>query len=148
MPALRNFAISLTRDHDRADDLVQETALRAFANRALWQSGSNLQAWLFTILRNFWFTEIRKRKREVEDVDDAYAKAVAVHDSPLHHLEIKELIEAVDALPDHFRNPLRLLADGATIEEAAFELVEHDGTIKSRVNRGRTLLRQTTGRDA
>ena len=69
VPSLRAFAISLSGNVDRADDLVQETLLRAMANINSFEPGTNLSAWLFTILRNLFRSEYRKRRREVEDAD-------------------------------------------------------------------------------
>ena len=74
LPRLRAFAISLSGKVDRADDLVQETLLRALSNINSFEPGTNLQAWLFTILRNQFRSEYRKRRREVEDVDGRYAE--------------------------------------------------------------------------
>ena len=76
VPSLRAFAISLSGNGDRADDLVQETLLRALANIDSFQVGSNLPAWLFTILRNLFRSDYRKRRREVEDADGSYAKTL------------------------------------------------------------------------
>src|SRR4051812_43307705 len=73
VPSLRAFGISLSGDVDRADDLVQETLLRALANIDRFERGTNLHAWLFTILRNLFHSEYRKRRREVEDADGGYA---------------------------------------------------------------------------
>ena len=73
VPSLRAFAISLTGNFDRADDLVQDTLVRALANIDRFERGTNLNAWLFTILRNLFHSEWRKMKREVEDIDGAYA---------------------------------------------------------------------------
>src|SRR6059036_974933 len=73
VPSLRAFAISLSGNVDRADDLVQETLLRALANIHSFQPGTNMPAWLFTILRNLFRSEYRKRRREVEDADGSYA---------------------------------------------------------------------------
>jgi len=72
VPSLRAFAISLSGNVDRADDLVQETLLRALANIHSFQPGTNMLAWLFTILRNQFRSEYRKRRREVEDADGSY----------------------------------------------------------------------------
>src|SRR3989442_12778372 len=76
VPSLRAFAISLSGNVDRADDLVQETLLRAMANIDSFQPGTNLPAWLFTILRNLFRSEYRKRRREVEDADGSYAESL------------------------------------------------------------------------
>ncbi len=75
IPRLRAFAISLCGNVDRADDLVQETMLRAFANIHSFQPGTNMSAWLFTILRNHFRSEYRKHRREVEDVDGSYTES-------------------------------------------------------------------------
>ena len=74
VPSLRAFAISLSGNVDRADDLVQETLLRAIANIDSFEPGSNLPAWLFTILRNLFRSDYRKRRREVEDAEGTYAQ--------------------------------------------------------------------------
>src|SRR5262245_58356203 len=79
VPSLRAFAISLSGNVDRADDLVQETLLRAMANIDSFQPGTNMSAWLFTILRNLFRSEYRKRRREVEDTDGAYAEGLKSH---------------------------------------------------------------------
>ena len=78
VPSLRAFAISLCGNVDRADDLVQETLLRALANIDSFQPGTNMSAWLFTILRNLFRSEYRKRRREVEDADGSYAESLQV----------------------------------------------------------------------
>lgn len=145
LPRLKAFAVKLTRNTDAADDLVQETVLRGLAHRTSFADGTNLDAWLFTIMKNHRLSQFRKRRREVEDVDDAFANAVAINDSPLRHLEAKEALRAVDALPPMWRDALRLAADGASIEDMAAELREHDGTIKSRLNRGREMLKRSIG---
>lgn len=145
MPSLKAFAMKMTREREAADDLVQETVLRALAKREAFQPGTNLGAWLFTVMKNLWRSHYRKRRREVEDPDEALAKAMPTYESPLRLLEAKEALRAVDTLPDIWREPLRLVADGASIEEMASELREHDGTIKSRINRGREVLRRVTG---
>lgn len=140
MPMLRRFAIALCKDASRADDLVQETMLRALGNRASFEIGSNMGAWLTTILKNL-FLSGKRRNREIEDPDNAIAASVVVEDSPLRKMEVCELLALVDKLPEPFRVPLRLIADGATYEEAAAEIHEHVGTIKSRVNRAREMLK-------
>lgn len=141
MPSLKAFAIGLTRNAEKAEDLVQETMLRALVHRSKFADGTNLNAWLFTILKNLFRSGIRRGGREVEDPDEMMAKSVPLEDSPLKKMEVSELLRFIDKMPDQFRIPLRLLADGATYEEAALEMVEQVGTIKSRVNRGRTFLK-------
>jgi RNA polymerase sigma-70 factor (ECF subfamily) len=89
VPSLRAFAISLSGNGDRADDLVQETLLRALANIDSFQPGSNLPAWLFTILRNLFRSDYRKRRREVEDADGSYAKTLKTQPAQTAHLEFR-----------------------------------------------------------
>ena len=118
VPSLRAFAISLCGNVDRADDLVQETLLRALANINSFQPGTNMSAWLFTILRNHFRSEYRKRRREVEDGDGSYAETLKSH-------------------PEQYG---RVGASGFSYEVAATICECAVGTIKSRVNRARTRL--------
>jgi RNA polymerase sigma-70 factor (ECF subfamily) len=144
MPALNKFAISLTRGgRIAAEDLVQDTMMRALQHKAKFVPGTNLDAWLFTILRNSYYSTARKRQREVEDPDEQIAKHVPIEDSPLRKLT--EFLQLVQKLPSSFRDTLLLLADGATYEEVALEIVEQVGTVKSRANRGRALLKAADG---
>src|SRR5258708_28047163 len=99
VPSLRAFAISLCGNVDRADDLVQETLLRALANIESFQPGSNMPAWLFTILRNLFRSDYRKRRREVEDADGSYAKTLKSQPGQSHHLEFEEFRVALEKLP-------------------------------------------------
>src|ERR1700753_3301204 len=96
VPSLRAFAISLSGNADRADDLVQETLLRALANIDSFQPGSNLPAWLFTILRNLFRSDYRKRRREVEDAEGNYAKTLKTQPSQSAHLEFDEFRVALE----------------------------------------------------
>ena len=141
VPSLRAFAISLSGNIDRADDLVQETLLRAIANIDSFQPGTNMPAWLFTILRNLFRSEYRKRRREVEDTDGSYADSLKSHPEQNSRLEFKEFRTALDKLPPDQREALILVgASGFSYEEAAAICECAVGTIKSRVNRARTRL--------
>lgn len=141
VPNLRAFAVSLTGNVDRADDLVQETLLRALAKIDSFQPGTNLSAWLFTILRNQFRSEYRKRRREVEDADGNYAEKLKTQPEQLGKLEFDELRRALAALPDDQREALILVgASGFSYEETAEICGCAVGTIKSRVNRARTRL--------
>ena len=141
VPSLRAFAISLSGNGDRADDLVQETLLRAIANIDSFQPGSNLPAWLFTILRNLFRSEYRKRRREVEDADGSYAETLKTHPEQTSHVEFKEFSAALAKLPEDQREALILIgASGFSYEEAAEICGCAVGTIKSRVNRARSKL--------
>jgi RNA polymerase sigma-70 factor, ECF subfamily len=141
VPSLRAFAISLSGNIDRADDLVQETLLRAMANIDSFQPGTNLSAWLFTILRNLFRSEYRKRRREVEDPDGNYAETLRSHPEQQGRVEFEEFRVALAKLPADQREALVLVgASGFSYEEAAAISNCAVGTIKSRVNRARTRL--------
>ena len=141
VPGLRAFAISLCGNVDRADDLVQEALLRALANIHSFQPGTNMSAWLFTILRNHFRSEYRKRRREVEDADGHYAEGLTSHPEQQGHLELTEFRSALNKLPDEQREALILVgASGFSYEEAAEICGCAIGTVKSRVNRARTRL--------
>jgi RNA polymerase sigma-70 factor, ECF subfamily len=141
VPNLRAFAISLCGSMDRADDLVQETLLRALANIHSFQRGTNMSAWLFTILRNLFRSEYRKRRREVEDSDGSYAERMKSQPEQTGRVEFAEFREALAKLPPDQREALILVgASGFSYEEAAAICDCAIGTIKSRVNRARTRL--------
>jgi len=141
VPRLRAFAISLCRSVDRADDLVQETLLRALANIGSFQPGTNMPAWLFTILRNHFHSEYRKRRREVEDVDGSYTETMTLPPEQVARMEFQELRAALARLPADQREALILVgASGFTYEEAGHICNCAVGTIKSRVNRARARL--------
>jgi len=141
VPRLRAFAISLSGQGDRADDLVQETLLRAMANINSFKPGTNMTAWLFTILRNQFRSEFRKRRREVEDADGSYLDSRKAAPEQHGRLEFKELFDALAKLPCGQREALILVgASGFSYDEAAAICGTAVGTIKSRVNRARQRL--------
>jgi len=141
IPNLRAFAISLSGNVDRADDLVQETVLRALANIDSFQPGTNMSAWLFTILRNLFRSEYRKRRREVEDATGMYAESMKSQPEQSSRLEFEELRAALAQLPEDQREAVILVgASGFSYEEAAAICGCAVGTIKSRVNRARNRL--------
>src|SRR5947209_12070452 len=141
VPSLRAFAISLCGNVDRADDLVQETLLRALANIDSFQPGSNMPAWLFTILRNLFRSEYRKRRREVEDADGSYAERLKSQHEQTGRVEFMEFRAALGQFPADQREALILVgASGFSYEEAAEICGCAVGTIKSRVNRARGRL--------
>src|SRR6184192_4948603 len=109
VPSLRAFAISLSGNVDRADDLVQETLLRALANIDSFQRGTNMSAWLFTILRNLFRSEYRKRRREVEDTDGTYAESLKSHPEQHSRVEFDEFRAALAKLPPDQREALILV---------------------------------------
>jgi RNA polymerase sigma-70 factor, ECF subfamily len=149
VPSLRAFAISLCGNVDRADDLLQEALLRAWANMGSFQPGTNMSAWLFTILRNVFRSEYRKRRREVEDVDGSYAETLTSLPEQDSRLEIVEFRDALKLLPSEQREALILVgASGFSYEEAAQICGCAIGTIKSRVNRARSRLAEILSIDS
>ena len=141
LPSLRAFAISLSGNVDRADDLVQETLLRALANIDSFEPGTNLPAWLFTILRNLFRSEYRKRRREVEDSDGRFAETLKTHPEQNSRIEFEEFQQALAKLPADQREALILVgASGFSYEETAEICGCAVGTVKSRVNRARVKL--------
>jgi RNA polymerase sigma-70 factor, ECF subfamily len=143
VPSMRAFAISLTGNIDQADDLVQEAFLRDLSK---FEAGTNIQAWLFTILRNQFHTAYRKRKREVEDPDGELASRLTSPPEQEGHLDFEDLKVALAKLPLEQREALLLVAaKGFSYEEAAAICGTKLGTIKSRVNRARAQLAELLG---
>ncbi len=141
IPNLRAFAVSLCGNPDRADDLVQETLVKAWGNLNSFVEGTNLPAWLFTILRNFYYSEYRKRRREVADSDGAIATRLATAPTQNGHMDLLDLHGALQQLPNDQREALILIgASGLSYEEAAAICGCAIGTMKSRVNRARNRL--------
>ena len=141
VPNLRAFAISLCGDVDRADDLVQETLVKAWKNISSFEEGTNLKAWLFTILRNTYFSETRKRRREVSVDDDAIHARLSVHPEQQGAADLSDFKKALLELGDDQREALILVgAEGFSYEEAAEIAGCAIGTVKSRVNRARARL--------
>jgi RNA polymerase sigma-70 factor (ECF subfamily) len=141
MPKLRAFAISLSRNGDDADDLVQEALLRAWANITSFKPGTNMSAWLFTILRNEFYSQCRRRKR-FETVDDN-ADGLASKPTQVSQAEHHELCAALTKLAPKQRRALILVgASGLSYLEAAKMCGCPTGTMKSRVNRARAGLAQ------
>ena len=146
LPNLRAFAISLTGRPDYADDLVQDAIIRAWTQFESFEPGSNLKAWLFTILRNEFFSQIRKTKREVEDPDGIHAGQLV--ESPSQHgmMDLDDFKQALNKLPDDQREAVILVgASGFTYEEAAEICGVAPGTVKSRVSRARVTLIELLG---
>lgn len=141
IPNLRAFAVSLCGNLDRADDLVQETLVKAWSNIDSFVEGTNLRAWLFTILRNIYYSEYRKRRREVADPDGAFASKLATAPAQGGHMDLLDFRAALQHLPSDQREALILIgASGLSYEEAAGVCGCAIGTMKSRVNRARSRL--------
>jgi RNA polymerase sigma-70 factor (ECF subfamily) len=146
LPHLRAFAISLTGDIDRADDLVQEAVVRGLSHLHQFKRGTNFQGWMFTILRNQFHSNYRKRRREVEDADGAYAAKFAVAPEQGARLDFGDFREALTKLSPEQREAILLIgAEGLTYEETAEICNTKVGTIKSRVNRARKRLAELLG---
>lgn len=141
LPALRAFALRLVRNRSAADDLVQDTVEKAWKNIDKFEPGSNLRAWLFTILRNTFYSDRRKARREVEDVDGEMAAGLSQKPDHDGRLALADFRRALDTLPDEQREALVLVgASGFTYEQAADMCGVAVGTIKSRANRARRHL--------
>ena len=148
LPAMRAFAISLTRNSALADDMVQDTLVKAWSNIDKYVEGSNMRAWLFTILRNTFYSSRRRAKREVEDVDGVITENIA--EKPAHdgHMQMVDFRKALGQLKDEQREALLLVgASGFSYEEAAKMCGVAVGTMKSRTNRARVRLGELMGYD-
>ena len=143
IPALRAFARSLCGNAVRADDLVQETLAKALSKIDRFEEGSNAQAWLITILRNQYYSEGRKRRREVEDGEGHFAATLVAPDRADDSLEVRDLLSALQLISDEKREALLLVsASGYSYEEAAEIIGTRPGTVKSRVSRARAELEE------
>ena len=141
IPALRAFAWSVSRNGSDADDLVQDTLIKAWTNREKFEPGTNLRAWLFTILRNTYYTNVLRRRREVRDEQGEYAGTLKAAPTQDWSVAMRSLQAALQQLPDEHREALILVgAAGLSYEEAADICGCALGTIKSRVNRARARL--------
>jgi RNA polymerase sigma-70 factor, ECF subfamily len=141
IPALRAFAWSLSHNSSDADDLVQDTLIKAWTNRDKFEMGTNLRAWLFTILRNTYYTTVVRRRREVRDEDGIYAASLTSAANQDWSVAVTAMEAALQRLPDEHREALVLVGGaGLTYEEAAEVCGCALGTIKSRVNRARNRL--------
>lgn len=144
IPRLRRYARHLTRNQDRADDVVQDCLTRAIAKLDTWEPGTNLQGWLFTILRNGYISEVRRYSRrgpEVELLDGDCRCAVSGNQETRLHL--REVSTAFEALSFEHREVLQLVAiEGLRYEDVAKILNVPVGTIRSRLSRARSALRR------
>ncbi len=141
IPNLRAFALSLTKTSDRADDLVQETLMKAWNKFHTYQEGTNLKAWVFTIMRNEFYSQMRKKVREVQDSEGTLSEGLATHPQQDGHMDMKDFRIALETLPEDQREAIVLIgANGFSYEEAAEIAGVAVGTIKSRVSRARVRL--------
>jgi RNA polymerase sigma-70 factor, ECF subfamily len=146
IPRLRRYARALTRDAIRADDLVQSSLVRAIAKQHLWEEGTNLRAWLFTIMHNQHVNQVRSSIREGVTVDLEDAPAMTAEPVATTRLELRDLERALAKLPTEQREVILLVGlEGMAYEEVAEVLGVPVGTVRSRLSRGRDALRQLMG---
>lgn len=144
---LKPFALTLTRDHEAAKDLYQETLFRALANKDKYNVGTNIKAWLYTIMRNIFINNYRRKAKQATIFDSTpdefllnLNKGVVANDA-VATLNLKEVKQAIHDLPDIFKHPFLLYFDGYKYHEIAEMLQEPLGTIKSRIHFARKLLK-------
>jgi len=149
---LKPFAINLTRDTDAANDLYQETLYKALANQEKYNAGTNIKAWLFTIMRNIFINDYRRRTKQRTIFDNSpneyliNQKQGIVANTAESNLRIKEINKAIQQLPGIFKTPFLLYFDGYKYNEIAAVLQEPLGTIKSRIHFARKLLKEQISR--
>ena len=147
IPRMRRYAVALTRNRDRADDLVQATLVRALDKQHLFQPGTDLRAWLFTLLHNQRVNDIRKEMKwgSPLGVDDVSGGLVSVADTSARR-QLGELEEAIGKVPLEQRQVILLVGlEGMSYDEVAAILMVPVGTVRSRLSRGRTALRRLMG---
>lgn len=143
LPPLRAFARTLTGDRTRADDLVQQTILKAWAARATFKVGSSFKAWAYTILRNTFFSDLRKSRRLIPLDEEAHVATAQAGDGLSFALELADVAAAMRQLPPEQREVLVLSAAGGfDTREIAGIVGIAPGTVKSRISRGRAALRR------
>ena len=145
---LRPFAISLTHDQDVAKDLLQETIYKALANRDKYSAGTNIKAWLFTIMRNIFINDYRRRAKQKiifsKNINESLPDPgkTVVNNGGENLLQLKEINTAIYQLPQIFKIPFLLYFEGYRYHEIAYSLNEPLGTVKSRIHFARKLLKE------
>lgn len=145
---LKPFAINLTRDSEAANDLFQETLFKALANKDKYNAGTNIKAWLFTIMRNIFINNYRRKAKQKTIFDNSTNDYLLNNAGPVVHndaesgMRLKEIQGAIRNLPDIFKTPFLLYFDGYKYNEIADTLGEPLGTIKSRIHFARKLLKE------
>lgn len=145
---LKPFAVNLTKDSEAANDLYQETLYKALANQEKYNVGTNIKAWLFTIMRNIFINDYRRKTKQKTVFDNSAndylinLKQASVSNAAESSLRMKEITEAVHQLPEIFKTPFRLYFDGYKYQEIADVLAEPLGTVKSRIHFARKLLKE------
>lgn len=150
IPRLRRYARALTRDAARADDLVQDTLARGIAKQYLWQPGTNLRAWLFTLMHNQNVNQVRRSAREGVAVDiDNFRDGIASANDTSTSLVLRDLERGLAELLVEQRQVILLVGlEGMSYQEAAEVLDIPIGTVRSRLSRGRAQLRRLMGMEA
>jgi len=150
---LKPFAINLTRDSEAAQDLFQETLYKALANHEKYNTGTNIKAWLFTIMRNIFINDYRRKSKQKTIFDNTpndylldYKQSTVSNDAE-SDMRLKEVRKAVEELPEIFKTPFKLYFDGYKYNEIADALGEPLGTIKSRIHFARKLLKEQINRN-
>ena len=144
---LRPFAVNLTKDHESAKDLFQETLFRAFSNKDKYNVGTNIKAWLYTIMRNIFINNYRRKSKQTTIFDSSPNEfllnynQVTTTNAAEGALKMKDIEFAIHRLPVIFRNPFLLYFEGYKYQEIADLLTEPLGTIKSRIHFARKLLK-------
>ena len=149
---LKPFAVNLTKDNETANDLYQETLYKALANHEKYNSGTNIKAWLFTIMRNIFINNYRRKAKQKTIFDNTAndylinLKQVAVNNNAEISLRMKEINTEIQLLPEIFKTPFLLYFDGYKYQEIAEALGEPLGTVKSRIHFARKLLKERISR--
>lgn len=145
---LKPFAATLTRDNETAKDLLQETMFRALANKEKYNVGTNIKAWLYTIMRNIFINNYRRKAKQNTIFDNTANDYLldynqqTISNRAEGELTMKDIQAAVHNLPHIFRNPFMLYFEGYKYHEIAEMLAEPLGTIKSRIHFARKLLKE------
>jgi RNA polymerase sigma-70 factor (ECF subfamily) len=149
---LKPFAINLTKDHETAKDLFQETLYRALSNKDKYNVGTNIKAWLYTIMRNIFINDYRKKAKQSVVLDNSpndflidQTRTKVLNDG-VTNLNLREVKQLIYDLPELFRTPFNLYFEGYKYNEIADELNEPLGTIKSRIHFARKILKQKVQR--
>jgi RNA polymerase sigma-70 factor (ECF subfamily) len=149
---LKPFAINLTRDSEAANDLYQETLYKALANHEKYNAGTNIKAWLFTIMRNIFINDYRRKAKQRTIFDNSSndflldSKQATVSNTAESEIRMKEIYAAIHILPDIFKTPFQLYFDGYKYQEIADIMGEPLGTVKSRIHFARKLLKERLSR--
>ncbi|GIV39736.1 MAG: RNA polymerase sigma factor [Thermonema sp.] len=151
--SLRPFALRMVKDQDAADDLIQETLYKALKNKDKFSIGTNLKAWLYTIMKNTFITRYQKASRRqtfVDTTDNQHfinSGERTAHNAALSHLMTEEIMHAIDALAEHYRLPFLMYYRGFKYQEIADRLGIPIGTVKNRIHIARKQLKEKLQRD-